>query len=1041
MRHRHALPVAAALLLGVATAHAQTAPPPAGTAALTALAWRPIGPANMGGRVTAIEGIPGVRDTFYVAGADGGIFKTTNAGVTFTALFTAQTTYSVGAVAVAPSDHNVLWVGTGEGDPRNSASFGDGVYRSEDAGRTWRHLGLSDSERIKRIVVHPRNPDVALVCALGHAWGPNAERGVFRTTDGGRTWEKVLYRNEDTGCSDLAMDAANPRILYAGLWTFRRRPWHFSDGGGETALYRSMDGGTTWTRLTNGLPQGPMARIGIATSASHPETLYMITETTAEGALFRSDDRGDAWRKVYDTPDINFRPFYYSDIRVDPANPEVVYALSGPLTRSKDGGRTFENIGRGVHGDHQAVWIDPLDPERILDGSDGGYQISYDGAATWKIINNVELSQFYHIAYDLREPYYVCGGLQDNGSWCGPSATLFQEGIRKDDWYTVSGGDGFYAVPAADRPHIIFSNLQGGPIFRTDLRVWTSRTIHPYPNRVGSAGDAMADHKYRFNWDSPIALSPHDPRTVYYGGNVLFRTRDDGQSWEVISPDLSTNDKSKQQSSGGPIYVDNTAAEFHSTILTIAESPVERGVIWAGTDDGNIQVTRDDGATWTDVTKNVRGLPPNSWVSRIEASPHDAGTAYAAIDRHQENDFAPHLYKTTDFGRTWSAITGGLPEKGYTHVVREDTRVRDLLYAGTELGVFVSWDGGRQWSSLRLNLPPVAVRDIQVHPRANDLILGTHGRGAWILDDLRPVQQLAAAARAGAPHLFPARPAVRWVTAGRDANLGSETYAAQNPPYGALVHFYLPASVEGGVRLTIADAQGAKVREIQVREVAPGVNRAVWDLRHEGAQPVPGEREGGGGGGGGGGRFRGGPLAVPGSYTATLTAGAATATTTLEVRPDPRLDLPAADYAAQLTIALELRDLVSQVNRAVGRTESMLAQLAALDRRVGREAPDSVRAAVAAARKRLATFRDGLTRPTPTFGYRQYPRLREELTTLSGAIAGGSARPTDPQMLRAGELRAEVAAMEGALAEAVAAVEALNRMLADRPIITTEGPR
>jgi len=1029
--------VLAGLTLGAPSLSAQTNTAPSGVAALSTLSWRAIGPANMGGRVTAVEGIPGARDTFYIAAADGGIFKTTNAGVTFTALFTDQDVYSVGAVAVAPSDHNVVWVGTGEGDPRNSASFGDGVYRSDDAGHTWRHLGLNDTERIKRILVHPRDPDVAWVCALGHTWGPNAERGVFRTTDGGQTWEKVLYRDEDTGCSDLAMDAANPRILYAGMWTFRRRPWHFSDGGGETALYRSTDAGATWSKLTNDLPKGAMARIGVATSTSHPETVYMITETTDEGMLFRSDDRGDSWRKVYDTPDINFRPFYYSDIRVDPTNPEVVYALSGGLTRSKDGGRTFDNIGRGVHGDHQALWIDPLDPERILSGSDGGYQVSYDGAATWKVINNVELSQFYHIAYDLREPYYVCGGLQDNGSWCGPSATPFQEGIRKDDWYTISGGDGFYAVPALDRPHIVFSDLQGGSIFMTDLRGWTTRSIHPYPNRIGSAGDAMAEHKYRFNWDAPIALSPHDPKTVYFGGNVLFRTRNDGQSWDVISPDLTTNDKSKQQSSGGPIYVDNTAAEFHSTIMTIAESPVQQGVIWVGTDDGNLQVTRDDGATWTDVTKNVKGLPPYSWVSRIEASSYDAGTAYVAIDRHQENDFAPYLYKTTDFGRTWTVVRGNLPATGYTHVIREDPKVRDLLYAGTELGVFVSWDGGRNWSSLRLNLPPVAVRDIQVHPRANDLILGTHGRGAFILDDLTPVQQLANAVRAGTPSLFPVRPAVRWEMAGKDASLGSETYAAENPPYGALIDVFLPAAIDGGIRLTVTDPQGARVREIRVADVHPGVNRAVWDLRYDGPAPAPGQGEGGGRFG----RFRGGPPAAPGTYTVALSAGEATASTSIEVRPDPRLALPAADYAAQLAAGLELRDLTSRVNRTVGRTESMLGQINALEKQLGAGTADSVREAVKAARTQLATFRDGLTRPTPTFGYRQYPRLREEIMSLGGAIAGGSARPTDSQMLRLGELRDEVTTMERGLSDVVAAVERVNRLLADRPLITTGGNR
>jgi photosystem II stability/assembly factor-like uncharacterized protein len=1013
---------------------AQQAPAP-GVAALAQWHWRAIGPANMGGRVTAVTGMPGVADTFYVAGADGGLWKTVNAGVTFTALFTDQDVYSIGAVTVAPSDHNVLWVGTGEGDPRNSASFGDGVYRSDDAGRTWRHLGLDDSERIKRIVVDPRNPDVAYVCALGHAWGPNAERGVFRTSDGGVTWNKVLYRNEDTGCSDIAMDAANPRILYAGMWTFRRRPWLFTDGGGETALYRSMDGGTSWTKLTNGLPTSPMARIGVATSDSHPETVYMITETKADGNLFRSDDRGDSWRKVYDDPGINFRPFYYSDIRVDPTNPEIVYALGGSLSRSKDGGRTFQTISRGVHGDHQALWIDPLDPNRILSGSDGGYQLTSDGADTWKIMNNVELSQFYHIAYDMREPYYVCGGLQDNGAWCGPTATPFREGIRKDDWYTISGGDGFYAVPTMDRPNIIFSNLQGGVIFETDLRSWSTRNVHPYPNRIGSAGDAMIGHKYRFNWDSPIVLSPNDPKVVYFGGNVLFRTRNDGQTWEVISPDLTTNDTTKQQSSGGPIYVDNTAAEFHTTIMTIAESPVRAGVIWVGTDDGNIQVTQDDGNTWTNVVKNVKGLPPNSWVSRIEASHYDAGTAYVAIDRHQENDFAPYLYQTTDYGKTWTALRGNLPPVGYTHVIREDPIVRDLLYAGTELGVFASWNGGREWSSLRMGLPPVAVRDIRVHPRDDDLIIATHGRGAWVLDHITALQQLATVG--GQVRLFDVRPAIRWEMAGRDANLGSETYQAENPPFGALIDFYLPAVPQGAVQLTIAGADGKTVRELRVRAPVAGVNRMVWDLSYEGPQPVPGQR---GSDEGGGRRFNTGPLASPGEYRVTLTAGGATASTTLQVRPDPRREVPAADFAAQLAATLELRDFVSTVNRAVGRSEDVIGQLAELQQRLARErAPDSVRAAVRAAHERLVRFRGELTRPTPTFGYRQYPRLREELTSLSSAINGVAARPTDAQQLRLGELRTEVQTMERDLAAALADVEAINRMLADRPVVITGG--
>ncbi|OGU03920.1 MAG: hypothetical protein A2W29_10360, partial [Gemmatimonadetes bacterium RBG_16_66_8] len=757
-------------------------------AALKSLEWRSIGPANMGGRVTVVTGIPGQPDTFYVAGADGGVFKTTNGGTTFAAQFTDQAVYSVGALVVAPSDHEVLWLGSGEGDPRNSASFGNGVYRSTDGGKTWTHLGLEGTERIKRLEVDPRNADVAYVCALGHAWAANDDRGVFKTTDGGKTWQKVLFLDRDTGCSDIAMDAANPRILYAGMWTFRRRPWRFDDGGGQTALYRTNDAGATWTRLSGGLPKGPMARVGVATARNRPETVYLVTETTSEGVLFRSDDRGESWRKVHDDPNINFRPFYYSDIRVDPNDPSTVWSLSGGVYKSTDGGTSFRSVGRGVHGDHQSLWIDPMNSSRVLSGSDGGYQVSNDGGETWEVINNVALSQFYHIFYDLRTPYYVCGGLQDNGNWCGPSAVPYAEGIRKDDWFTVSGGDGFYAIPVPTAPHLVYSNSQGGNIMLTDTRTGSTRSVHPDPNRVGSAGDGIAEHKYRFNWDSPIYLSPHDPNTVYFGGNVVFKSTNAGQVWDVISPDLTTNDKSKQQSSGGAIYVDNTAAEFHSTIVTIAESPVRAGVIWVGTDDGNIQVTQDGGRTWTNVTGNVRGLPPASWAARIEASPHEAGTAYVAVDRHRDDDFGPIVFRTTDYGRSWTSLRGNLPALGYVQVVREDPVVPDLLYVGTELGIFASWDGGQRWVSLRNNLPPVSVRDIKVHPREHDLIVGTHGRGAFILDDITAVRRLATAMQADA-YLFDVRLVYRWMTWGKDASLGAKTYAADNPPYGALITY------------------------------------------------------------------------------------------------------------------------------------------------------------------------------------------------------------------------------------------------------------
>ena len=946
--------------------------------ALANLRWRSIGPANMGGRVTDIVGLPGDPATYYIAGANGGIHKTTNGGVTFRAIFEKQEVYSIGALTIAPSDNNALWVGTGEGDPRNSASFGDGVYRSTDAGETWKHLGLTDTEKIKRIRVHPNDPDMAWVCALGHEWGPNEERGVFKTADGGKSWKKVLYIDNTTSCSDLDIDPQNPRILYAGMWTNQRKPWRFDSGGGQTALYRSKDGGDTWQKVTNGLPRSPMDRIGVATARSNPGVVYLITETKTDGVLFRSDDRGENWRAVHFDPNINFRPFYYSDIRVDPNNADVVYSLSGGLSVSRDGGRTFGRIANNVHGDHQGLWIDPANSNRILSASDGGWQVSLDGGRTFEIINNVVLSQYYHITYDMRQPfYYVYGGLQDNGNWVGPIGSTFREGVRKDDWYNVSGGDGFFVQPELDEPNIVYSDSQGGTISVIDTNSGVSRNINPYPRNVGSTGGPIADYRYRFNWNPPIVASPHNPKAIYFGGNVVFKTTNRGQSWEIISPDLTTNDKSKQQSSGGPVTVDNTAAEFHCTILTIAESPVKAGVIWAGTDDGNIQVTQDGGRTWKNVVANVKGLPANSWIAAIEASRFDAGTAYAAVDRHRNDDYSPHAFVTTDFGQTWKPIKGNLPAKGYLHVVREDPKVKNLLYAGTELGVFASWDGGGRWISIRNNLPPVAVNDLAVHPRDNDLIVGTHGRGAWVLDNITPLQQLAAA-MAGDAHLFDTRPAVRFQTWGRDAALGSKTFTAQNPPNGAMIDFYLKEDARGPIIISVADKSGKTIRTIRSAAAKAGVNRVIWDLRHDGPRQLsltpetpgmaagaggaggPGGGRGFGGGGGGGasggqgrgaqggaaggegeagaegggfgGRFGGafGPAAIPGEYTIRLRAGGKELSKTVQVKLDPRVKISDEDLAAQLAAAQESAALSASLNGVVSRIDDLTRQLTAL---------------------------------------------------------------------------------------------------------------
>ena len=974
------------------------------------LKWRNIGPANMGGRVSAIEGVAGDPNTYYVGGADGGIFKTINNGVTFDEIFNDQDAYSIGAITVAPSDANVIWVGTGEGDPRNSVGYGRGVYRSIDGGITWVKAGLEKTERIKRIVVDPRDPDVVSVCALGREWGPNPERGVFMTHDGGKKWEKVLYIDEDTGCSDITMENSNPRIMYAGMWTFRRKPWRFDGGSKKTALYRTMNGGKNWNIIHNGLPDGPMTRIGVQVAQSEPNIVYLVTEIKDGGTLFRSDDRGENWKKVHDDARINFRPFYYSDIRVDPTNPDHLYSLSGGLYKSTDGGQKFERIAGGVHGDHQSFWIDPVNSRRLLSGSDGGYQVSYDAGANWDVVNNVTLSQFYQIFVDDENPYNVLGGLQDNGTWRGPSRTTNSAGILKDDWNAITGGDGYYAVPVPGKSNIIYSNLQGGVIFQKDMNTGNTRTIHPYPKITGSAGDAIKDHKYRFNWDSPILISPHDPKTVYFGGNVLFKTTDEGYSWEVISPDLTTNDKSKQLTSGGEIYQDNTAAEFHCSILTIAESHVQEGVIWVGTDDGNVHITTDGGKKWTDITKRISGMPKNSWVGKIDASHFDAGTAYIAIDHHRSDDFKPYVFKVTNFGKRSENLSRGLPQNDYVKVVREDSQNSKLLYAGMEHGIYASWDGGKEWSAIMNNLPPVSVRDIKIQTIENDLVIGTHGRGAWILDDIAPLQEMANTKSSGL-HIFQPRTTYRWQMSRMDASQGQREYRAENPPYGAIISFHLATGKIDTVKIKIADSEGNHVSEFKVDEPKPGFNRTAWNLRYDGAVSLATPITGGWRGG------NVGPTVAPGKYTVTLSTKGQSASASLEVRKDPRIEVSNEDFRKQLEAGIELRDMLSKVNTVLNGTESVMTQMSELKKKVKdfsssdfdlTEAEGKIKNVL----QMVKEFRnDELKRPINGLGYRQRPRLREELRSLAWAVDGTSARPTNPQMLRMKELDEETEAV------------------------------
>jgi photosystem II stability/assembly factor-like uncharacterized protein len=1038
--------------------------------ALKRLTFRNIGPTNQAGRVSVIVGVAGDPYTFYVSGANGGIFKTTNGGTTWKAIFDDQNVISIGAIELAPSNPDIIYVGTGEENPRNNASFGDGMYRSNDGGATWTHIGLEDSDRIARIRIDAHDPDIAYACAMGHEWGPNDQRGVYKTADGGKNWKRMLFVDQQTACSDIDIDPANANIVYAGMWTYRRYAWLLDSGGKETALYKSVDGGEHWKKLTNGIPK-MLDRIGVSVSRSEPDTVYMVSETQDyDGELWRSDDAGAGWRVVSKDPNINFRPFYYADIRVDPNDPNRVFALSGSLYESEDGGRSFRSIPRDVHGDHQALWIDPTNSKRVLSGSDGGFQVSYDGGKNFAVLNSVPFTQFYHINYDLETPYHVCGGLQDNGTWCGTANSLLSEGIRKNDWFVVGGGDGFFAVPDLKEPWRVYTDLQGGVISVTDTRTGSERAISPYPNRIGSVGDAMENHKYRYNWNSPIALGP-DGQTVYFGGNVLFKSTNHGQSWDVISPDLTTNDKSKQKSSGGPIVVDNTAAEFHCTILAIAPSMIDPNVIWVGTDDGNVQVTRDGGKTWTNVVKNIPGLAPNAWIPNLEASHFDAGTAYVPADHHQDNDYAAYFYKTTDYGKTWTRLNLNLPatKTGWSHVIREDPKNRSVLYAGTELGLWVSFDAGARWTSLRQNMPPVPVRDIQIQPRDNDLLVATHGRGLYVMDDITPLQHIGEAVKTDAA-LFDIRPATRWTIWNKDANLGQAVWRAPNPPNGAIIDYYLK-NAANDVAITITDKSGKAIRTIRNASKNAGLNRVVWDLHYD--APRQGPTFGGRGGRGsaeapppaptgldeepGAGRFGGGgaPFVVPGEYVVKVRAAGKEESKTVKVDIDPRTPVPAADLQAQLEAGLTLRDMTSRINTIVDSANNLVQQLTALQTRLkhaearptstsqgdgqgvsSRELQTMVDTTLTATKKMLE---DDLARPFPAMGYRQYPRLREEIQSLNGSVTRAVARPTDPEMLRLKELQQELDEAAARLSKIQTdQIAKINQLMKAAPFITIE---
>ncbi|MBM3294087.1 MAG: hypothetical protein FJY82_06125 [Candidatus Aminicenantes bacterium] len=1030
------------LLFGPAAARPKPAPAlaagpapfdPANT--LHQLGIRNIGPANMGGRVVDFAAPEGSSTTLYAAVGPSGLWKTEDAGITWAPSFHREATVSVGAVAVSPSHPDIVWVGTGEATARNSVAPGDGVYKSEDAGRTWKNMGLADTRFISRISIDPVDPDVVFVAAQGDLWGPTEARGVYRTKDGGRTWAKVLSVNPDTGACDMAMDPSNSKILYAGMWDHRRIPYHFRSGGPGSAVFKTTDGGDTWFTIHQGLPAGPYGRIGLGVARSKPNVVYALVEAGDSG-LFRSDDKGATWVRTCDeaTYDrVNFRPFYYSRLTVDPNNDLVVYVYSGSAYVSRDAGRTFENVFRGgPHADHHAIWVDPRNSDHVVDGNDGGIDISWDGGRRSAGVASQAWAEVYNVGYDMREPYWVNVGLQDNGNWHGPS-NVRERSISNSHWFGTGGGDGYYGQIDPVEWWVLYRNLQMGGIERHNLKTGESQRIRPEP--------PLAEPPYRFNWNSPIHLSIHDRNVLYFGGNYLFKSTDRGMSWIKASPDLTTNNPAKIIDSGG-LTPDNTGAENHCTILTISESPLKAGLIWVGTDDGQVQFTRDGGAQWTNVTANVKGWgADDNWITRIEASHFLEGRVYMTVSRHQVADHRPYVFRSDDFGKTWVSIRGDLPSYGYLHTIREDPENRNLLFVGSEFGLFISFDGGAKWLPYKGGFPTVAVRDIKIHPRDRDLIVGTHGRGVWIIDDIRPWEQLTAEkAKAGAL-LFDVKPALLF--APRGVAEGTGEFMGQNSPYGAAISYYLNPAVakEARIRLSIVDASGRDVA-VPFASKEAGINRVYWNLR-EGAGGPPAAAAGGMGGGQQGG-FGGGAWALPGQYKAVLEVNGKTYETPVIIKEDELQGISMDDRRLAQRYAREAQDLAQKGRGLLQSLETSGKAVDDLAAAVGGMKADdeAVRSKISAVKGRIEAVKSVYFVSPPGFaGYRK-PILvafrggtAAELVQGIARSFGGMGAPTRTAIDQLNDLKAFLDPLLAEMREIKEKdIPALNKLLAEKGI-------
>ncbi|MEY2482523.1 MAG: hypothetical protein QOK24_1051 [Verrucomicrobiota bacterium] len=979
---------------------------PFNSSTISGLGARNIGSATMSGRISAVAATrePSGKLTLFVGAASGGVWKSEDGGTRYKPVFDEQPVQSIGALALDPKNSKNLWVGTGESWTRNSVSVGNGIYKSGDGGETWTYTGLPNSERVSKIIVSPISGDTVYAAVPGALWSDSPDRGLYKTTDGGKNWNLILKgSNLSTGASTIAMDPGDPNVLFAGMWDFRRKGWTFRSGGegpdkpSGSGLFRSADGGATWTEITaeanKGFPKKPYGRIAVAIAPSNAKRVYAFVEST-DSALFVSDDGGATWDKRDKSNWMVWRPFYFANLIVDPKNPDRLFKTDGPLILSEDAGKSFATVGgfQGAHGDMHDVWIDPANTQNVVAGDDGGIWYSYNSGSKWWKGDNLPVSQFYHVSVDDNDPFRVYGGLQDNSSWVGQSQ--YPGGISNAQWENMYGGDGFWMFPDPSDPDYLYAEAQGGFVGRVNRYTHERRDIQPKPNYK---------EKLRWNWNTPIALSPNEKSTIYIGAQFLFRSRDHGQTWERISPDLSTNDpeKQKQEQSGG-VTVDNSAAEMHTTIYSISESPKDKNVIWVGTDDGNIQVTRDGAKTWTNVVGNVTGVPKNSWVSWIQAGNFDAGTALVAFDRHTFGDLAPYVFRTTDFGKTWTPLLTAQDSKGvsgYAHVVKEDLVQKNLLFVGTEFGLFVSIDGGKAWAQFKgSHFPAVAVRDLAVHPRDHDLVLATHGRGIWVIDDITPWRALSPELLTQEAAFVSARPVQQRIDANGGWPSGAASFTGPNPPDAAAITYYQRSRhLFGKLKLEVLDASGRVVDDLPASK-RPGLNRVFWSMHEKPPRVPPAVQIAGAG--------TRGPRLLPGVYTVRMTKGGKVSETKLTVGLDRRAKFNEADRKAQFDAAMKVHALFGDESALMDR---ILFLRGAVKKTAGAlPEGDELRKPVGDFDTKIDAVRKQIVATTEGGAITGEERLREHTDQLYGAILAYEGKPGAYQIANIDALRKEL---------------------------------